>query len=71
MINLREKLGKASTSLYSQHKGTTTNLYQTDAPELKDRTNEITTIPENISGSASSTSSSVTSPSNQSSSSHK
>ena len=71
MIKLREQLGKASTSLYSQHKGTTTNLYQTDAPELKGRTTEITTVPESISGSASSSSSSSTSSSNQSSSSSK
>ena len=43
---LRKELGNKSTSLYSQHKGTTTELYTTDASEIdKD---EINNIPENI-----------------------
>ena len=46
MLQLRKELGNKSTSLYSQHKGTTTDLYTTDASEIdKD---EINNIPENI-----------------------
>ena len=46
MLQLRKELGNKSTSLYSQHKGTTTELYTTDASEIdKD---EINNIPENI-----------------------
>lgn len=46
MLELRKELGNKSTSLYSQHKGTTTDLYTTDASEIdKD---EINNIPENI-----------------------
>lgn len=48
MLNLRKTLGDNSTSLYSQHKGTTTNLYVTDAPELQNYESEITTVPENV-----------------------
>ncbi|QNQ81518.1 LTA synthase family protein [Lactobacillus sp. PV034] len=46
MLKIANELGNNSTSLYSQHKGTTTDLYVTDAPEsTKD---EITNIPKNI-----------------------
>ncbi len=46
MLTLRKQLGNKSTSLYSQHKGTTTDLYSTDASEIdKD---EINKVPENI-----------------------
>ncbi|GAA2962944.1 LTA synthase family protein [Lactobacillus kefiranofaciens subsp. kefirgranum] len=48
MIALRDGLANKSTSLYSKHHGTTTKLYHTDAPELKNRQQEITQIPENI-----------------------
>lgn len=48
MINLRKSLGTNSTSIYSQHKGTTTNLYTTDAPELKDNQAAIVNVPDNI-----------------------
>ncbi|KRL63425.1 LTA synthase family protein [Lactobacillus psittaci] len=65
MIELRQQLGKASTSMYSQHKGTTTNMYSTDAPELKNRTEEITTVPASIAGEK--TGSDATSVSSQSS----
>ena len=46
MLTLRKQLGNKSTSLYSQHKGSTTDLYDTDASEIdKD---EINKVPENI-----------------------
>lgn len=46
MLQIANELGTNSTSIYSQHKGTTTNLYVTDATEsTKD---EITTVPKSI-----------------------
>lgn len=64
MLKIANELGNNSTSLYSQHKGSTTDLYVTDAPEsTKD---EITNIPKNI-GPTPNTSSSEDSSSQQSS----
>ena len=48
MIKLRNKLKNKSTSLYSEHRGTTTGLYKTDATELRGRQKEITEVPANI-----------------------
>ncbi|MDO4912098.1 MAG: LTA synthase family protein [Lactobacillus sp.] len=41
MIQLESRY---SSSLYAKNHGTTTKLYQTDAPELKNRQSEITTV---------------------------
>lgn len=42
----RDNKGKKSTSLYSEnHDQTTTGLYQTDAPELQNNQDAITTVP--------------------------
>lgn len=48
MIAIRNELAGNSTSLYSRHRGTTTNLYRTDAAELKDRKQEITQVPDSV-----------------------
>ncbi|RVU71249.1 MULTISPECIES: LTA synthase family protein [Lactobacillus] len=48
MLELRRKLGKNSTSLYSKHGKSTTKLYRTDAPQLGNRQTEITQIPDNV-----------------------
>ena len=40
--------GTRSSSLYSQHHGSTTSLYRTNAPELRNRRQEITQIPQKI-----------------------
>lgn len=50
MEKLREQLNKRSTALISQRGKSTTNLYKTDAPELNGRLDEITTIPDSVSG---------------------
>lgn len=46
MMQVTRELGNRSTSLYSQHKGTTTDLYVTDAPESTKE--DITNFPENV-----------------------
>ena len=46
MLQISNELGSNSTSLYTQHKGTTTNLYVTDAPESTKE--DIITIPKNV-----------------------
>lgn len=46
MLALRKQLKNNSTSLYSQHKETTTNLYTTDASEINK--DEINNVPESI-----------------------
>ncbi|KRM37275.1 sulfatase domain protein [Lactobacillus hamsteri DSM 5661 = JCM 6256] len=48
MIQLEQQLGKRSTSLYSQKHKSTSSLYQTDAPQLKNRRTEITQVPKNV-----------------------
>lgn len=48
MLKLQQDLGNKSTSLYSENHGSTTNLYKTDAIELKGRKNAITDIPQSI-----------------------
>ena len=48
MINIRQQLAGHSTSLYSRHRGSTTSLYKTDAPELKGRQEEIDQVSEVI-----------------------
>ncbi|WP_186277707.1 LTA synthase family protein [Lactobacillus sp. LL6] len=48
MIELRQKLKEKSTSLYSQHHGSTTSLYKTDAAELRGRQKEITEVPDTV-----------------------
>ncbi len=45
MIALRQKLGSASTSIYSEHGASTTGLYQSDAPELVNRKDLLQNIP--------------------------
>lgn len=46
MLNVRDELGSLSTSVYSEHKGTTTKFYKTDAPELEGHEDYITKVPE-------------------------
>ena len=48
MIQIKKELGSRSTSLYSQHHGTTTKLYRTDAPELIGRKKDITQVADDI-----------------------
>ncbi|MGN1272070.1 MAG: LTA synthase family protein [Lactobacillus sp.] len=48
MLEIRKELASKSTSLYSKHHGSTTNLYRTNAPELKGRSIDITQVPKNI-----------------------
>lgn len=48
MIKLRNELGRRSTSLYSEKHRSTTNLYKTDAPQLHNREDEITKVPDNV-----------------------
>ncbi|MFD1672685.1 LTA synthase family protein [Agrilactobacillus yilanensis] len=48
MIDIENQLGKKSTSLYSKNNGTTTGMYNTDAPELADDPTAITQLPEDI-----------------------
>lgn len=48
MLEIIKELASKSTSLYSKHHGSTTNLYRTNAPELKGRAQEITQVPKNI-----------------------
>ena len=48
MLEIRKELASNSTSLYSKHHGTTTNLYRTNAPELKNRTQDITQVSQDI-----------------------
>ncbi|MDF7638757.1 LTA synthase family protein [Lactobacillus sp. ESL0791] len=48
MLQIEDKLGKNSTSLYSKKHGSTTSLYKTDASELQDRNEEITQVPESV-----------------------
>lgn len=48
MVKLRSELGTNSSSLYSKRNSSTTNLYKTDAVELKNRREEITQIPKNV-----------------------
>lgn len=48
MLKVQEQLGVKSTSLYSKNHGSTTNLYKTDAAELKGRKSAITDIPESV-----------------------
>lgn len=48
MIQIKKELGSRSTSLYSQHRGTTTKLYRTDAPELIGRKKDITQVSDDI-----------------------
>lgn len=48
MLDLRAKLGRNSTSLYSKRKTSSTKLYRTDAPQLKNRQTEITQVPKNV-----------------------
>lgn len=48
MLAIRKQLGTASKSLFSLHHGTTTNLYHTDAVELRNRHDLITTVPDNV-----------------------
>lgn len=45
LIHQRQALKRQSTSLYSQNGGSTTSLYQTDAPELADSRSQIDTFP--------------------------
>lgn len=46
MLQIANQLGSNSTSLYSIHKGSTTNLYTTDAVESNKE--EITTVPKDV-----------------------
>ncbi|KRK12508.1 sulfatase [Lacticaseibacillus zeae DSM 20178 = KCTC 3804] len=49
VLSLEHSLGSKSTSLYSKNNDqSTTNLYQTDAPELADDTQPITDFPEKV-----------------------
>ena len=48
MLKVRKYLGKRSTSLYSQNHGTTTKMYSTDAPELRNRRQEILKVPKKV-----------------------
>lgn len=48
MITIRQQLRGHSTSLYSRHRGSTTSLYKTEAPELKGRQEEIDQVSEVI-----------------------
>ena len=48
MVKLRRQFGTNSSSLYSKRNSSTTNLYKTDAVELKNRREEITQIPKNV-----------------------
>ncbi|WP_057002377.1 LTA synthase family protein [Agrilactobacillus composti] len=48
MIDIESRLGKRSTSLYSENNGTTTHLYHTDAPELADDPSPITQLPQSV-----------------------
>lgn len=48
MIQIRNQLAGKSTSLYSQHHGSTTKLYSTDAIQLKNRQDEINKIPSSV-----------------------
>ncbi|MFD1466104.1 LTA synthase family protein [Lapidilactobacillus mulanensis] len=58
LIDARKDLGKQSTSLYSQNGNkSTTDLYETDAPEMTDPKAEIDTLPESSSSSQPSSSS--------------
>lgn len=42
MLKIQQELGSASTSLYSQKKGSTTSLYSTDAPQInRDKINKV------------------------------
>ena len=50
MEELRQKLKNKSTALISKQRKSTTRLYKTDATELEGREDEITTIPESVSG---------------------
>ena len=50
MEDIRQQLKNKSTALISKHRKSTTGLYKTDAIELKGREEEITTIPESVSG---------------------
>lgn len=62
LITTRQSLQKESTSLFSENGNkSTTNLYQTDAPEITDAKTEIDTLPESGSSSQSSQSSRATS----------
>lgn len=49
MLAITKKLGTKSTSIFSEHHGSTTNLYQTDSVQLKNRRQEITKVPTNVS----------------------
>ncbi|KLI76217.1 MULTISPECIES: LTA synthase family protein [Lacticaseibacillus] len=49
VLSIEHSLGSKSTSLYSKNNDqSTTNLYQTDAPELADDTQPITDFPEKV-----------------------
>lgn len=48
MLKIRRARGLRSSSLYSRHHGTTTNLYRTDAVELLHRRQEITQVAKSI-----------------------
>ena len=50
MEEIREKLKGHSTALITKHHKSTTNLYKTDAAELSGRHEEITDIPDSVSG---------------------
>lgn len=50
MEQLRFDLKQKSAALISKRRKSTTSLYKTDAVELKNRQNEITKIPESVSG---------------------
>ncbi len=68
MLTIRKELANKSTSLYSRHHGTTTGDYRTDAPELKNRESEITTVPDSITQTNDSSENSSSTSSQQSSS---
>ncbi|WEV43013.1 LTA synthase family protein [Lactobacillus sp. ESL0684] len=48
MEDIITKLKTNSTALISRHHGTTTKLYKTDAPQLKNRSDDITKIPADV-----------------------
>lgn len=48
MLDLRAKMGRNSTSLYSKNKASTTKFYKTDATQLRNRQTEITQVPANV-----------------------
>lgn len=48
MQAIMQAKGARSSSLYSEHHGSTTSLYRTNAPELRNRHQEITQIPQAI-----------------------